>query len=127
MQRLVPLTLILLTIVTSLALGTARGQAQAGRRVELCAGQTVQIKVVERDGRTLRRASLCPDMADSVLDVVAPAPSVLPRPALRWRTAPAPQWIADAPAGMRPRPGRGPPRSADADPTPTRYLERTRR
>ncbi|RJE80539.1 hypothetical protein [Paracoccus sp. JM45] len=69
------LALILVLMLTSIGLGTARGTVRLGTEVVLCTGHGVVVTRLPDTGQTT--VHLCPDMALSLLAVVA-APAVIP-------------------------------------------------
>ncbi|TRW95477.1 hypothetical protein FNJ84_15945 [Paracoccus sp. M683] len=79
MQVIRPL-LILCLVLTSFALGSARGQARIGDQVVLCSGEAV-VLVYGPDGAPVESPYYCPDMVLSMLAAtVLPDPSALPEP-----------------------------------------------
>ncbi|MDN5567364.1 MAG: hypothetical protein L0G27_01190 [Paracoccus sp. (in: a-proteobacteria)] len=76
MFRPVRLVLILVLMLTSIGLGTARGTLRQGSEVVLCTGHG--IVVTRLPGTNQRQAHFCPDMALSLLAAIAPPPVVLP-------------------------------------------------
>jgi hypothetical protein len=75
MFQLVRLALILVLMLTSIGLGTARGTVRLGTEVVLCTGHGVVVTRIPDTGQT--SAHLCPDMAMSLLAAIAP-PAVTP-------------------------------------------------
>lgn len=107
MTMLPRLSLVLLMLLTSVALGMARGQVRAGGELVLCNGSAVVI--VTTPGGDPGHAHYCPDMATGLLAALELPPVQIDRPAGSWQGAwPA---ITLVPAmADRPSPqARGPP------------------
>ena len=77
MQLIRPI-LILCLVLTSFALGSARGQTRIGDQVVLCSGEAV-VLVFGPDGAPVESPHYCPDMVLSMLAATA-LPPVLPVP-----------------------------------------------
>ncbi|MDO5611672.1 MAG: hypothetical protein Q4G14_00330 [Paracoccus sp. (in: a-proteobacteria)] len=73
MIRLVHSALILILVVTGVALGSARGQAQMAGQIVICAGSVTIRIAVDDQGQPVEQNHFCPDMALSLLAAVAPA------------------------------------------------------
>lgn len=78
MIRLTHATLILILVLTSLALGSARGQARMAGQIVICAGSTTITIAVDDQGQPVSRTHFCPDMALSLLAAVAAQDDVSP-------------------------------------------------
>lgn len=73
----VRLALILMLMLTSIGLGTARGTLRQGTEVVLCTGHGVVVtRIPDTDQNT---AHLCPDMALSLLAAIAAPVVILPQ------------------------------------------------
>lgn len=75
MKTLLRLSLVVLLLVTSVALGAARGQLRVGEELVLCTGSAVI--VVTRPDSSGGHAHYCPDMAAGLL-VALDVPPVTP-------------------------------------------------
>lgn len=114
MTILTRLALVCAVVLTSLGLGTARGQMRAGDEVALCAGGAIAVVHVGADGRPERQTHLCPDMAPALLAGWDAPPPMPARPAGRaeaLRPAAVPQ---AGPQRVMARQARGPPVRARA-------------
>ncbi len=72
MAVLFRLSLILIFLASGIALGAARGQLRVAGAVVLCAGEAVQVQLVDVRGQPVKRTHICPDMALSLMAAVAP-------------------------------------------------------
>lgn len=81
MRHLASLALLLLTLLTGVALGHARGQVIADGGVVLCSGQALRVIPDSGAGAPVRhQVAFCPDMALSLMAALAAcAPDVMPR------------------------------------------------
>lgn len=113
MNRLRPLTALLLALLLALSSGTmavARGQATAVGTMVLCSGQGPVAVPVDAEGNPTGPAHICPDCALSLFAAHSAPPPALARPA----TAALPASVAPE-ARIPPRrasitpPARGPP------------------
>ncbi|MDO5704368.1 MAG: hypothetical protein Q4G49_04750 [Paracoccus sp. (in: a-proteobacteria)] len=81
MIRLTHFALILILVLTSTALGSARGQARVAGQIVICTGSATITVAVDDQGQPITRTHFCPDMALSLLAAVggqqdaAPVPS----------------------------------------------------
>lgn len=107
MTMLPRLCLVLLMLLTSVALGMARGQLRVGGELVLCSGSAVVV-VTAPDGSP-GHAHFCPDMATALLAAVELPPVAPHRSVARWQGAWPATTLVPAMAD-RPSPqARGPP------------------
>ncbi|MDO5630841.1 MAG: hypothetical protein Q4G22_03285 [Paracoccus sp. (in: a-proteobacteria)] len=92
MIRLVHSALILILVVTGIALGSARGQAQVAGQIVICAGSVTISIAVDDQGQPVEQNHFCPDMALSLLAAIADAGQpdrLLPQPRrIGWTVGP---------------------------------------
>ena len=62
---------ILILVLTGQTLASARGQAQIAGEMVLCAGEFTTVVTVDAQGNPVKRVTLCPDMAPSLMQAVA--------------------------------------------------------
>ncbi len=111
MTRAVALMLVLLLAATGVSLGAARGQARVAGQLVLCTGAAVTVQAIDVNGKPVRRAVVCPDMALSLLGALAVPPvAIPPRRASRAVIFPVRSDLPSGAARFRTQP-RGPPRS----------------
>lgn len=78
------LIVILVLVLTGQTLASARGQAQIAGEMVLCTGEMTRVITVDADGNPVKRVTLCPDMANSLIQAVASsAPFVGPAQIVR--------------------------------------------
>ncbi|AGT09731.1 hypothetical protein [Paracoccus aminophilus] len=70
--------LILMLVLTGQTLAAARGQAQIAGEIVLCQGEVARVVTVDAEGKPVKRVTLCPDMATSLMSGLT-----LDAPALR--------------------------------------------
>lgn len=101
--------LILVLVLTSTALGAARGQARIAGEVVICSGSAYVVVTIDADGNPVEHTHFCPDMAQGLLAAIAPA-AIMPARPMGWVSfvsGPA-TWCAGA-FGQVPAQARGPP------------------
>ena len=82
MKPVFRLFLILLLVLTGQTLAAARGQAQIAGEMVLCAGEFTTVVTVDAQGNPVKRVTLCPDMAPSLMNAVAIASPFQPPAAM---------------------------------------------
>ncbi|MGR3434432.1 MAG: hypothetical protein ACU0CO_06015 [Shimia sp.] len=75
-MRALPFFLALLTAVTSVGLGAARGQAQPVEAITICAGHVAQVVYVDASGEVTETQVLCPETALAMLADTAAPPAI---------------------------------------------------
>lgn len=71
MSSVLRLALILVLVLTGLTLAGARGQARIAGEMVLCAGEITMLVTVDAQGNPVKRVTICPDMAPSLMQAVA--------------------------------------------------------
>lgn len=67
MPNLFRLFLIVILLLTSQALASAKGQARIAGQIVLCVGETTITMQVDADGQPVQVVTICPDMALSLM------------------------------------------------------------
>lgn len=87
MIRAISSFVIATLVLTAVALGAARGQAQVDGRVVVCVGNMVSVVTLDADGKPVEVPHFCPDMALALLAAVAGGQDTAPL-ARVWRPLP---------------------------------------
>lgn len=110
MVALFRLSLVLVLLASGISLGAARGQVRAAGQVVLCAGEAVQVQLVDARGQPVTRTHICPDMALSLMAAVAqPLPDTGARRGGVWLLDPAPVTVSAFAVPVAGARARGPP------------------
>ncbi|AXC48397.1 hypothetical protein DRW48_00575 [Paracoccus suum] len=112
MRNAASLALLIVTLLTGIALGHARGRVLAGGTVILCSGEALRVAVLPGPdgGPVSGHAEICPDMALGLMAAIGapPVQFVGPTPTARLLAAQQAALHLVLPAPMPPR-ARAPP------------------
>ena len=109
LRPIVALTLACVMTLTSVALGTARGQAGPAGQMVLCSGKGVLVVYMDENGEPTGAPHYCPDAALSFVDAVVQAQTAASQPAMAIRLRIAGTTHLLVPGPQRVRRARAPP------------------